>query len=253
MAGHILVEGVGKKYRYYHPDRPSKFKQVFTRGYRTLAAAGEFWALRNVSLTVSPGSMVGVIGHNGAGKSTLLRLVGGVGRPNEGRIATRGRIGALLDLGAGSQPELTGRDNVFLSGVIAGLTRRQVASRFDAIVAFAELEEFIDSPMRTYSSGMQLRLAFAVAVHTDPDVLLIDEVLSVGDAAFQKKCLKAIHDFKAGGCAILLISHEMEQIQEMCDVVYWLKEGHEVAHGAAERICAEYTETMTANSNQGAN
>jgi len=251
MPGKIIVQNLGKKFRWYHPDRPSKLKQVFVRGLKKLKPVGEFWAVRQLSLEVAPGHMAGLIGHNGAGKSTLLRLIGGVGKPDEGNVSTHGRIGALLDLGAGSHPDLTGRDNVFLSGVIAGLTRHEVASRFDSIIAYAELEEFIDNPLRTYSSGMQLRLAFSVAVHTDPDILLIDEVLSVGDAAFQKKCLQSIKEFKANGCAILLISHEMDKIREMCDEVYWLNEGNTVAHGAAEQICAQYTEAMEANSNRG--
>lgn len=250
MPDNITVRGLGKKFRRYHADRPRKLKQMFTRGVHKLRPVEEFWALRGVSVAVAAGRMVGVIGHNGAGKSTLLRLIGGVGKPDEGRITTRGRIGALLDLGAGCHPDLSGRDNVFLSGVIAGLTRRQVASRFDAIVAFAELEDFIDNPLRTYSSGMQMRLAFAVAAHTDPDILLIDEVLSVGDAGFQKKCLGAIQEYKANGCAILLISHEMSPIRELCDEVYWLQAGHAVAHGEPDRICSRYTETMTAETNQ---
>lgn len=249
MTGSIQVRGLCKQYRYYHSDRPSKLKQIFTRGVRSLAPAGEYWALWNIDLSVVAGRMVGVIGHNGAGKSTLLRLVGGVGRPTRGQITTRGRIGALLDLGAGCHPDLKGRDNVFLSGVIAGLTRREVARRFDAIVAFAELEEFIDNPWRTYSSGMQMRLAFSVAVHTSPDILLIDEVLSVGDAAFQQKCLNTIREYKANGCAILLISHELESIREMCDEVYWLKHGLLVGQGSPEDVCAQYIEDMTANSN----
>lgn len=245
MPDLIAVQGLGKKFRRYHPNRPRKLKQVFTRGYRHLRPQDEFWGLRHVSLAVGVGRMLGVIGHNGAGKSTLLRLIGGVGRPDEGHITTRGRIGALLDLGAGSHPDLTGRDNIMLHGVIAGLTRRQVLSRFDSIVAFAELERFIDNPLRTYSSGMQMRLAFAVAAHTDPDILLIDEVLSVGDAAFQKKCLQAIREYKRNGCAILLISHEMNQIQELCDEVCWLHGGQVVACGEAEATCAQYMEAMT--------
>jgi lipopolysaccharide transport system ATP-binding protein len=250
MPANILVRELGKRFRRYHPDRPSKLKQVFTRGHDKLRPVEEFWGLRHLSISVAVGQMVGVVGHNGAGKSTLLRLIGGVGKPDEGDIVTRGRIGALLDLGAGSHPDLSGRDNVYLSGVIAGLTRREVARRFDSIVAFAELENFIDSPLRTYSSGMQMRLAFAVATHTDPDILLIDEVLSVGDAAFQQKCLKVIHEFKMRGCAILLISHDMYQIQSMCDEVYWLKSGQAVAHGAPQAICAQYTQAMTAEMSQ---
>ena len=250
MPGNIIVQNIGKKFRVYHPDRPSKLKQVFVRGYRKLKPVKEFWAIRHLSFEIPSGQMVGMIGHNGAGKSTLLRLIGGVGIPDEGSITTHGRIGALLDLGAECHPDLTGRDNVFLSGVIAGLTKRQVASRFDSIISFAELEEFIDNPFRTYSSGMQLRLAFSVAAHTDPDILLIDEVLSVGDAAFQKKCLQSIKEFKAKGCAILLISHDMDQIRELCDDVYCLKYGNVIAHGDPALICTHYTEAMTGEATQ---
>ncbi|MDH3281536.1 MAG: ABC transporter ATP-binding protein [Gammaproteobacteria bacterium] len=245
MPGKIIVQNLGKKFRWYHPDRPTKLKQVFVRGIKKLRPMGEFWAVRQLSLEVTPGHMVGLIGHNGAGKSTLLRLIGGVGKPDEGNISTHGRIGALLDLGAGSHPDLTGRDNLFLSGVIAGLTRREVASRFDSIVAYAELGEFIDNPLRTYSSGMQMRLAFSVVAHTDPDILLIDEVLSVGDAAFQEKCIQSIKKYKANGSAILLISHDMTQIRELCDEVYWLKDGHTVTHGEPEQVCAQYLESTT--------
>src|SRR5690606_20337840 len=155
----ILVRGVGKKFRRYQTDRPRRLKHLFLRGPRHLRPVVEFWGLRHVDLAVAPGRMVGVIGHNGAGKSTLLRLIGGVGRPDEGTVRAEGRIGALLELGAGTHPDLTGRDNVLLGGVIGGLTRQEVRARFDAIVAFAELERFIDNPLRTYSSGMQMRLA----------------------------------------------------------------------------------------------
>ncbi|MDH3311117.1 MAG: ABC transporter ATP-binding protein [Gammaproteobacteria bacterium] len=245
MTGNIIVHGLGKKFRLYHPDRPSKLKQVFARKFRNMEPAGEFWAIRQVSLEVTPGHMVGLIGHNGAGKSTLLRLIGGVGIPDEGSVNTRGRISALLDLGAECHPDLTGRDNVFLSGVISGLTRREVVRSFDSIVTYAELEEFIDNPFRTYSSGMKLRLAFSVAIHTGPDILLIDEVLSVGDAAFQKKCLQSIEEFKANGCAILLVSHEMDPIQRFCDEVLWFQYGQILAHGPPDTICAQYQKVMT--------
>lgn len=243
MPDRIVVRGLGKRFRHYHPDRARKLKHLFTRGHHHLRPIDEFWGLRNVDLSIGVGRMVGVIGHNGAGKSTLVRLIGGVGRPDEGSIATFGRIGALLDLGAGSHPDLTGRDNVVLTGVIAGLTRREVLARFDSIVAFAGLEDFIDSPLRTYSSGMQMRLAFSVAVHTDRDILLIDEVLSVGDAAFQKKCLTAIEGYKRNGAAILLISHDLDQIR-LCDEVYWLKSGQVVARGEPDVLCAQYKQAM---------
>ena len=184
--------------------------------------------------------MVGVIGPNGAGKSTLLRLIGGVGRPDEGRVKTRGQIGALLDLGAGFHPDLTGRENVFVSGVIGGLTRREVVERFDAIVAFSELEEFIDCPLRTYSSGMQMRLAFAVAVHVEPEVLLIDEVLSVGDLSFQTKSFERITYFKAKGCTIIFVSHNHKAVRELCDEALWLNCGRLMARGPAGLVVDQY-------------
>ena len=206
----------------------------------------DFWALREVSCSVAAGRTIGVIGNNGAGKSTLLRLIGGVGRPDEGSVQVHGRIGALLDLGVGFHPDLTGRENVFVSGVIAGLTRHEVAQRFDSIVAFAELQQSIDSPLRTYSSGMQMRLAFAVAIHTEPEILLIDEVLAVGDLAFQRKCLQRIAQFKAEGCTILLVSHDATLIQQLCDEVLWLRGGRLVAHGDPEVVVGQYVAEMTA-------
>ena len=188
--------------------------------------------------------MLGILGKNGAGKSTLLQLLGGIGTPEEGTIKVNGRIGGLLDLGAGFHSDLTGRENVFVGAVVAGLTRREAARRFDDIVEFAELKQFIDSPMRTYSTGMQMRLAFSVAVHTDPEVLLIDEYLSVGDVAFQTKCLNRIAEFKAQGCAIVLISHSAAQIQKMCDRALWLKSGEIVAYGEPEVVAGQYLSEM---------
>jgi len=184
--------------------------------------------------------MVGVIGGNGAGKSTLLRLLGRVGRPDEGSATVYGRVDALLDLGAGFHPDLTGRENVFISGVINGLLRREVAKQFDSIVAFSELEEFIDSPLRTYSTGMQMRLAFAVATHTHPSVLLIDEVLAVGDLAFQRKCLDRIAQFKAEGCTIILVTHDTGLVAKMCDEAVWLHAGRVMAHGPADEVARQY-------------
>jgi lipopolysaccharide transport system ATP-binding protein len=185
--------------------------------------------------------MLGVIGRNGSGKSTLLRLVGRVGEPNEGRVCSVGRIGALLDLGVGFQGDLSGRENVHIAGVIAGLTRKQVKDRLQEIVEFAELESFIDSPVRVYSSGMQMRLAFSVAVHTNPDILLIDEVLSVGDLAFQNKCIDRIRHIRAQGCAIMLVSHDLTHVKELCDEAIWLKEGRVQARGAPDIVIEEYT------------
>ncbi|MBA2411100.1 MAG: ABC transporter ATP-binding protein [Gammaproteobacteria bacterium] len=248
MRGTIIVQRLGKRFAHYHPDRPSKFKHLLGRGRRKVRPVQHFWGLRNINFTAGAGRMVGVIGANGAGKSTLLRLVGGVGRPDEGRIQTYGRIGALLDLGAGSHPDLSGRDNVFVTGVIGGLSRREVARRFDSIVAFAELEDFMDDPLRTYSSGMQLRLAFAVAVHIEPDILLIDEVLSVGDLAFQRKCVERISEFKQSGCTILLISHDIAQVEQLCDEVIWLQHGHLAAHGNPKAVVEQYKSAMAPES-----
>src|SRR5689334_22916802 len=245
MQGSISVQGVSRAYRRYHADRPWTLQEALTRGLRGLRAAEVFWALRDVTFTIAPGRMAGVVGPNGAGKSTLLRLVGGVGRPDTGRIQVNGRMGALLDLGAGFHAELTGRENVYISGVISGLTRSEIRRQFDSIIDFAELAAFVDSPLRTYSSGMIMRLAFAVAAHIEPEILLIDEVLSVGDLAFQEKCLRRIADFKAQGCTILLVSHNINEVERLCDEVIWLRTGHLVAHGPTAEVTAEYIEQMT--------
>ncbi|MGB3293263.1 MAG: ABC transporter ATP-binding protein, partial [Phormidesmis sp.] len=204
----------------------------------------EFWALREVSFDVAAGEMLGVIGHNGAGKSTLLQILGKVAYPNEGRIKMRGRVGALLDLGAGFHGDLTGRENVFVTAIVAGLLRWEVAERFDRIVAFAELKDFIDNPVRTYSSGMMMRLAFAVAIHTEPDILLVDEFLSVGDLAFQSKCLDQISDMKAQGCAIVLVSHDVDQVKQVCDRALWLKQGRVVGYGEPASVAQQYKNDM---------
>jgi lipopolysaccharide transport system ATP-binding protein len=188
--------------------------------------------------------MVGVIGRNGAGKSTLLRLVAGVGRPTTGRIELHGRVGAILDLGVGFHPELTGRENIITSGVSSGLTRREVLERFDEIVAFSELKQFLDYPLRTYSTGMNLRLAFAVASHIEPEVLLIDEVLSVGDLAFQRKCMDRMARFKKTGCTGLVVSHGPDAVVQLCDDAIWLDHGRILTYGPAAEVVAQYVEAM---------
>ena len=192
------------------------------------------------------GEIFGVIGANGAGKSTLLRLLGGIGRATSGRVEVVGRIGALLDLGGGFLGELTGRENAILAGVVAGLTRAEVQTRLPAVVEFAELEDFIDAPLHTYSSGMAMRLAFSVAVHTDPEVLLVDEFLSVGDLSFQARCLQRIRLLQESGCAIVLVSHSMDQIRQMCDRVLWLRHGAVAACDAADAVAAAFEEEMRA-------
>jgi lipopolysaccharide transport system ATP-binding protein len=240
MGGSIEVISLGKNFRRLLADRPTTLQEVFMRGLRGLGKVDEFWALRDISFSVPPGKVMGVIGPNGAGKSTLLRLIGGVGRPDEGRVETRGRIGALLSLGAGFHGDLTGRENVMINGVISGLSRQEVFRRFDSIVEFSELERFIDSPLRTYSAGMQMRLAFAIAVHIEPEVLLIDEVLAVGDMAFQKKCISRIERFKSQGCTILLVSHDHSFIRDLCDEAIWLRAGSIVTRGPAPVVVDQY-------------
>ncbi|WP_213462551.1 ABC transporter ATP-binding protein [Thiocapsa sp.] len=244
MAAAIQIENLGKHFRRYHRDRPPTLKETILSGWRSSKSVEQFWALRHVDLDVSRGEMVGIVGQNGAGKSTLLQMVGGVGTPDEGRVRVEGRIGALLDLGAGFSPDLTGGENIDIAGVAAGLTRGEVRQRFDRIVAFAELEEAIDNPVRTYSSGMQMRLGFSVAVNTEPEILLIDEFLSVGDLAFQAKCLDRIQEMKAQGCAIMLISHSLGQITDLCDRAVWLRRGEVVVEGLPEVVAGQYAVNM---------
>jgi len=242
----IQARGLGKRYRTYSKDRARTFQEAVLHGLRGLRAGETFWALRDVSFELEPGRMMGVIGPNGAGKSTLLRLAGGVGEPDQGSLEVRGRIGALIDLGAGFHPDLTGRENVYINGIISGLTRQEVARQFEAIVSFSELEEFIDSPLRTYSTGMQMRLAFAIAVHIQPDILLIDEVLAVGDLAFQRKCLDRIAQFKQEGCAILLVTHDISLVEQLCDEALWLRRGRVAASGPAVVVAQAYVTEMRA-------
>ena len=244
MRQAIVVKGLGKRFNRYSADRPFTIMEAALRGWWRMKPQAHFWALRDINFSVSPGEMLGILGKNGAGKSTLLQLIGGIGRAEEGTIKVNGRIGGLLDLGAGFHTDLTGRENVFVGAVVAGLTRREAARRFDDIVAFAELEQFIDSPLRTYSTGMRMRLAFSVAIHTNPEVLLIDEYLSVGDVAFQAKCLNKIVAFKNQGCAIVLISHSAAQIQKTCDRALWLKSGEILAYGEPEVVAGQYLSEM---------
>jgi len=240
----IIVEGLSKRFRRYSADRPWTLQEAVLRSFRGLQTAEYFWALKDVSFRVPAGKMTGLVGRNGAGKSTLLRLVGGVGQPTQGRILTQGRISSLIDLGVGFHPDLTGRENIFITGVISGLTRQEVARRFDLIVGFSELEDFIDSPFRTYSTGMRMRLAFSVAVHTDPDILLIDEVLAVGDMAFQQKCLDRIEAFKHNGCAILLVSHDTSLVEKLCDEALWLNAPEIKAQGPAKLVVQQFVKEM---------
>ena len=250
MQNAILVENLGKHFNRYHAEKPITFMEAALSGFRRIKAVDEFWALRGVCFEVAAGEMMGVIGHNGAGKSTLLQLLGKVAHPTEGRIKMRGRVGALLDLGAGFHGDLTGRENVLVTAIVAGLPRREAIRRFDQIVEFAELARFIDNPVRTYSTGMMMRLAFSVAVHTDPQILLVDEFLSVGDLSFQTKCLNRIAEMKEQGCAIVLVSHSASQVERLCDRALWLKRGRVVAYGEPTVVAGQYTTEMRSQSQQ---
>ena len=221
MAQAITVDGVGKRFRRYK-QRPTSLKQRLTH-FRVTSE--EFWALRDVSITVPEGSTLGLIGPNGSGKTTLLKVIAGILRPTEGTVTTRGRIAALLALGAGFHPELTGRENVYLNASILGLSREEANRQFDDIVAFAELEDFIDSQVKFYSSGMFVRLGFAVAVHVDPAILLVDEVLAVGDEGFQRKCLDQVAAFQREGRTIVFVTHSLDLVLGICDRVVMLDRG----------------------------
>jgi lipopolysaccharide transport system ATP-binding protein len=238
----VVVDAVSKTYRLHR--RPRSLKEAALRPFAWSARARTVAALRDVSFAVRPGSSVGIVGPNGAGKSTLLRLVGGVGRPDSGRIETDGRIAAILELGAAFHPELTGREAASLAGIVAGLTRREVRARLDAIVAFAGLEAFVDEPLRTYSTGMQARLGFAIAAHTDPEILLVDEVLAVGDAAFQRRCIERLRQFQRDGVTMLIVSHDHHVVAELCDEVVWLRGGALVAVGAPNEIVRRYVDAV---------
>jgi len=242
----IVLDNVSKRFR----------KVVLRTGYTTLKTSlthrftgvgtpvEYVEALQGVTVTVPHGATVGIVGRNGSGKSTLIRLIAGIYRPDTGRVTTEGRISALIELGAGFHPEFTGRENVFISGIILGLSKKQIRHRFDEIVRFAGLEDFIDSPIRTYSSGMYMRLGFSVAVHVDPDVLLVDEVLAVGDESFVRKGLEKMNDFKRQGKTIVVAGHDMGLIARWCDQAILLDKGRVTADGAPSDVVAAYRASM---------
>src|SRR5438105_1561542 len=199
-----------------------------------------FSALKDVSFTVAAGRTFGIIGSNGSGKSTMLKLVAGITKPTSGSVKVHGRVSALIELGAGFHPEISGRENVFINGIMLGLSKREVARRFDEIVEFAELQDFIDAPVKTYSSGMYMRLGFAVAIHVNPDVLLVDEVLAVGDEGFTHKCLDKFAEFRRRNRTILLVTHSLNLVERFCDEALWLDEGHAMTHGDPKRVVGAY-------------
>jgi ABC-2 type transport system ATP-binding protein len=237
----VTVEGVAKRFRRYH-ERPTSLKEraLHLRGSR----AEDFWALRDVSLEIPEGHTVGLVGANGSGKTTLLKIIGGILRPTSGIVSTRGRIAALLELGAGFHPELTGRENVYLNASILGLSRKETDAYFDDIVSFAELEDFIDNQVKHYSSGMFVRLGFAVAVHVNPSILLVDEVLAVGDEAFQRKCLARVREFQREGRTIVFVTHAMQLVGQICHSAVMLDKGRVVASGTVHDVIREYRVVM---------
>jgi ABC-2 type transport system ATP-binding protein len=249
------VEDVSKRFTI---RKDSSIKErIVTLGRAGRRHRQDFWALENVSVDIRAGETIGLIGHNGSGKSTLLKVIGGIIAPTSGAVLERGRLAALLELGAGFHPDLTGRENVFLNASVLGLSREETEARFDDIVAFASIGDFIDTQVKFYSSGMYVRLAFAVAVHTDPDILLVDEVLAVGDEAFQRKCMDRIREFQHQGRTIILVSHALDQVVELCSRVILLDHGHVVHDGSPavavgkfrdlleERRLAELAESTT--------
>jgi ABC-2 type transport system ATP-binding protein len=233
----LCVDGVSKRFRIYH-DRSRSLKETLTRMKRS--SFEEFWALSDVSLEAEPGSTLGLIGENGSGKSTLLKCIAGILTPDKGTIEVDGRLSSLLELGAGFHPDLTGRENVYLNGAILGMSRKDVARAEDRIIEFAELEKFIDTPVRNYSSGMIVRLGFSIAVALDPDVLLIDEVLAVGDAAFQAKCRKHMEELRQSDKTLVIVSHDLASIRRLCDRAIWLADGKARAEGPVNGVVDAY-------------
>jgi ABC-type polysaccharide/polyol phosphate transport system ATPase subunit len=236
----IRFDQVSKRF-ILHRERPRSFQELAVNLVRRRnGSREEFWALQDVSFSVEQGETAGIIGPNGAGKSTVLKLISRIIEPTSGQIEVNGRVGALLELGAGFHPDLTGRENVFLNGSILGLSRAEIRRKLDKIVTFAELERFIDVPVKHYSSGMYVRLGFSVAVHTDPEILLVDEVLAVGDQAFQAKCLQRIAQMREQGVTILFVSHGLDMVRRLCSLAIWLDEGQVQAIGPADRVAIDY-------------
>jgi ABC-type polysaccharide/polyol phosphate transport system ATPase subunit len=242
-TGQIRADGVSRRFRV-HARQARTLKELFVLRGRTEAA--DVWALREVSLDVAPGEAVGLVGRNGSGKSTLLRLIAGIIKPTDGTVAVGGRVGSLLELGAGFHPDFSGRENVFLNGSIHGLRRADIRERFDEIVAFAELEGSIDRPVRTYSSGMYMRLGFAIAAHLDADVLLLDEVFAVGDEAFQRKCFGKIFEFKQRGGTIVFVSHDATQVERLCERAVLLRDGRKEFDGPTREALTRYRSVLAA-------
>ena len=251
-ANAIEFDRVSRRFTLQH-ERTESFQDWFIHRFtRDRAATEEFWALRDVSFAVRHGEAIGLVGRNGAGKSTMLKLVTGIMEPSGGAVRVRGRTYAMLELGAGFHPELSGRDNIYLNGSIYGFGRRAMRRKYEQIVEFAELEHFIDTPVKHYSSGMFMRLGFATAIHMDPEILVVDEVMAVGDAGFRHKCHDAIRALQARGVTILLVSHDSEEVREFCQRAVLLSEGRVVADGPVEDVLTEYARLQLAEQGHAA-
>jgi ABC-type polysaccharide/polyol phosphate transport system ATPase subunit len=248
----IEVRNVHKRYRRYGRRKSfGTFKSaLLSGGLGALRPSEVFEALRGVTFDVPAGKTFGIVGRNGSGKSTMLKLIAGIGKPTSGTVRVEGRVSALIELGAGFHPEISGRDNVYINGMMLGLTKREVSARFDEIVAFAGLEEFIDAPVKTYSSGMYMRLGFAVAIHVDPDVMLVDEVLAVGDEAFTHKCLDKFAELRRAGRTVLLVTHSLELVERFCDEALWLDRGLARVHGDPKRVIDAYLLDVASDENR---
>src|SRR5882724_9773783 len=247
----IRAKGLSKMYRLGQEETYNTLRDKLTHAVRApwsllkREKREEFWALRDVDLEVKQGEVLGLIGRNGAGKTTLLKILSRITRPTGGWAEIYGRVGSLLEVGTGFHPELSGRDNIYLSGAILGMSKREIASKFDEIVAFAELEKFLDTQAKHYSSGMYVRLAFAVAAHLEPEILLVDEVLAVGDASFQKKCLGKMGDVARAGRTVVLVTHQMNQIRRLCGRVFWIDDGAVRASGPTGETTSAYELAMS--------
>lgn len=233
----IKFNSVSKLYYLQFQRTLKEFLPAFLRGRGTKK---ELWALKDVSFEVKKGETLGIIGPNGAGKSTILKLIAGVTQPTEGKIIVKGKISPLIELGAGFHPELTGRENIYLNGSILGMKRTEIDKKFKSIIDFAELWDFMETPIKFYSSGMYMRLGFSVAVAVEPEILLIDEILAVGDASFQEKCMKKMNEFKKNGVTIIFVSHSLEAIKNFCQRAIWLDKGKIKEEGGPEKVIAVY-------------
>lgn len=240
MLSNNTVIKIDNGSKLFFKQKQKTFKEFLPALFTGKKTKEWFWALKNINLEIKRGETIGIVGPNGSGKSTLLKLIAGVSKPTKGSITTNGRIAPLIELGAGFHPELTGRENVYLNGIILGMSRKEVEKKFNAIVDFAELWDFIDQAIKHYSSGMYLRLAFAVAIHTNPEILLIDEILAVGDAQFQKKCFAKLNEFKKNKVTIIYVSHALSTVISFCERAVYLKKGEIISQGKPKDVIAQY-------------